>query len=70
VVIGLLDVTANGLFAAATNEGLVSVVAVVGSLYPVVPILLARVVLHERIQRLQQAGVVTALVGVILIAAG
>lgn len=70
VAIGLLDVTANGLFAAAANEGLVSVVAVVGSLYPVVPILLARVVLHERVQRLQQVGIVIALAGVVLIAAG
>jgi drug/metabolite transporter (DMT)-like permease len=70
LTIGLLDVTANALFAAAANEGLVSVVAVLGSLYPVVTILLARMVLHDRVQRLQQVGVVTALVGVAFIAAG
>ena len=70
VTIGVLDVTANGLFAAAANEGLVSVVAVLGSLYPVVTVLLARVVLRERVRRLQQVGVVTALCGVVLIAAG
>jgi drug/metabolite transporter (DMT)-like permease len=70
VTIGVLDVTANGLFAAAANEGLVSVVAVLGSLYPVVTILLARMVLHERVQRLQQVGVATVLCGVALIAAG
>jgi drug/metabolite transporter (DMT)-like permease len=70
VTIGVLDVTANGLFAVAANEGLVSVVAVLGSLYPVVTILLARMVLHERVQRLQQVGVATVLVGVALIAAG
>jgi drug/metabolite transporter (DMT)-like permease len=70
LAMGLLDVTANGLFAAAANEGLVSVVAVVGSLYPVVTILLARAVLHERVQRVQQVGVVTALCGVVFIAAG
>jgi drug/metabolite transporter (DMT)-like permease len=70
VAIGVLDVTANGLFAAAANEGLVSLVAVLGSLYPVVTILLARVVLDERVQPLQQVGVATVLSGVALIAAG
>jgi len=70
VTIGLLDVTANGLFAAAANEGLVSVVAVLGSLYPVVTILLARVVLEERVRPLQQAGIVAVLGGVALIASG
>ena len=70
VAIGLLDVTANGLFAAAANEGLVSVVAVLGSLYPVVTILLARVVLEERVRPLQQAGIAAVLGGVALIAAG
>jgi drug/metabolite transporter (DMT)-like permease len=70
LAIGVLDVTANGLFAAAANEGLVSLVAVLGSLYPVVTVLLARVVLDERVQRLQQAGVVGVLAGVGLISAG
>ena len=70
MAIGVLDVTANGLFAAAANEGLVSVVAVLGSLYPVVTILLARMVLHERVQRVQQVGVATVLCGVAFIAAG
>jgi len=70
VAIGLLDVTANGLFAAAANQGLVSVVAVLASLYPVVTIVLARLVLHERVQRLQQAGVLAVLCGVAFIAAG
>ena len=70
VAMGVLDVTANGLFATAANEGLVSVVAVVGSLYPVVTILLARVVLDERVRSLQKLGIATVLVGVALIAAG
>jgi drug/metabolite transporter (DMT)-like permease len=68
--IGLLDVTANALFALASQKGLLSVVAVVGSLYPAITVLLARFVLHERIGRLQQGGVVVALAGVILISAG
>ena len=70
VAMGVLDVTANGLFAAAANEGLVSVVAVVGSLYPVVTILLARIVLEERVRPVQQLGIATVLGGVALIAAG
>jgi drug/metabolite transporter (DMT)-like permease len=67
---GTLDVSANVLFAAASTKGLVSLVSVAGSLYPVITVLLARVVLHERVHRVQEAGVVAALAGVVLIAAG
>jgi uncharacterized membrane protein len=67
---GTLDVSANLSFAAATTKGLVSLVSVAGSLYPVITVLLARFLLHERVHRLQEAGVVTALAGVVLIAAG
>ncbi len=70
VLIGLLDAGANGLFAFASTEGLLSVVAVLGSLYPVVTILLARAVLGERVRRIQEVGIVGALAGVALIAAG
>ena len=68
--IGVLDMTANTLFAVAATEGLVSLVAVLGSLYPVVTIFLARTFLHERIARWQQVGVVATLAGVLLISAG
>ena len=67
---GTLDVSANLLFAAATTEGLISLVSVAGSLYPVLTVLLARLVLKERVDRIQEAGVVAALGGVVLIAAG
>jgi drug/metabolite transporter (DMT)-like permease len=67
---GTLDVSANLAFAAATTKGLVSLVSVAGSLYPVITVLLARVVLREEVHRVQEAGVVTALAGVVLIAAG
>ena len=70
IVIGVLDATANGLFAVATTEGLLSLVSVAGSLYPVVTVLLARAVLGERLSRLQQSGVGLAIAGVVLIAAG
>jgi drug/metabolite transporter (DMT)-like permease len=68
--VGLLDLGANGLYAIATTHGLLSVVAVCGSLYPAVTVVLARVVLAERIARVQEVGVVLALAGVIAISAG
>ncbi len=67
---GALDLLANLLFAAGSQHGLVSVVAVLGSLYPVVTVALARVVLQERLGRLQAAGAFIALAGVGLIALG
>jgi drug/metabolite transporter (DMT)-like permease len=67
---GILDTGGNALFAAASNHGLVSVVSVLASLYPVVTVLLARILLGERVQPSQNAGVVVALVGVVLITAG
>ena len=69
-IIGVLDLGANGLYALATQEGLLSVVSVLGSLYPAVTVVLARVVLAERIARVQQVGVVLALAGVVAISAG
>ncbi len=69
-VMGTLDVAANGLFAVATRHGLLSIVAVAGSLYPVATVVLARVVLGERVRRIQELGIVAALAGVLMIAAG
>src|SRR4051812_44958844 len=67
---GTLDVSANLLFAAATTQGLISLVSVAGSLYPIVTVILARIVLKERVHRVQELGVAAALGGVVLIAAG
>ncbi len=69
-LIGLGDAAANLTFGWASTRGLVSVVAVLGSLYPVVTVLLAWVLLHERLGRLQTLGVAGALAGVVLIGAG
>lgn len=69
-LIGLLDLAANALFNHATTIGDLSTVSVASSLYPVVTVLLAAVLLGERIGGLQRAGVVAALSGVLLIAAG
>jgi drug/metabolite transporter (DMT)-like permease len=70
VLIGVADVAANLTFGLASTRGLVSVVAVLGSLYPVVTVLLARVLHGERLGTAQTAGVAGALGGVALIAGG
>ncbi len=69
-VVGVLDTGANLLFAIATTEGLVSVVAVLGSLYPIVTVVLARILLHERLHTLQRIGAIGALAGAALISSG
>ncbi len=69
-LIGLLDVAANASFAFGAETGLLSVVAVLASLYPVTTVMLARATLGERLATVQAAGVTLALAGVVLIAAG
>jgi drug/metabolite transporter (DMT)-like permease len=71
IAIGFLDTGGNALYAAASSShGLISVVSVLASLYPVVTVLLARLLLGERVQRTQDVGVAVTLVGVVLITAG
>ena len=70
VLLGALDAGANALYALATTRGLFSVVSVLGSLYPAVTVLLARAVLHERVTRTQELGVLATLAGVVAISAG
>ncbi|WP_144693972.1 EamA family transporter [Dermacoccus nishinomiyaensis] len=66
-LLGIGDLTANLLFAAASAQGQVSIVAVLGSLYPVATLLLARVVLAERLRTVQLVGVALTVVGVVLV---
>jgi uncharacterized membrane protein len=68
--VGVFDLLANLLFVLAAGRGLLSVVGVLGSLYPAVTVLLARFVLHERLSRTQGAGVAITLAGVVALAAG
>jgi drug/metabolite transporter (DMT)-like permease len=68
--IGLCDVAANALFALATGHGLLALVSVLGSLYPVVTVLLALAILHERLTRVQTAGIAVALAGVAALSLG
>jgi drug/metabolite transporter (DMT)-like permease len=70
IVVGLLDFAATVLYGLANRAGLLSIVAVVGSLYPVATVMLARIALHERVGRVQAAGIALALAGVALIGGG
>ena len=67
---GVLDMLANVLFLLATRGGLLSISALLSSLYPVVALLLARQVLRERLRRIQTAGVVGALMAMAMLVAG
>jgi drug/metabolite transporter (DMT)-like permease len=64
---GILDMLANLLYLIATRSGPLSVVVTLASLYPASTVLLARIVLHERLNTWQWTGVVCALVAVIMI---
>jgi drug/metabolite transporter (DMT)-like permease len=70
LAVGVVDMAATACLALANNEGELSVVSVLGSLYPVVTVVLAGLVLHERLRPAQLAGVGLALTGVVLVAAG
>ena len=67
-LVGLADVSANALFAWGSGHGLLALVSVLGSLYPVTTVILAHLLLGERLTRAQQAGVAIALAGVAAIA--
>jgi drug/metabolite transporter (DMT)-like permease len=69
-LVGLLDGGANLAYAVATTMGLLALVSVLASLYPAVTVVLARLVHHERMSRVQDAGIVAAVLGVLLVAAG
>ena len=66
---GLLDSAGNALFIAATRHGRLDVAAVISSLYPASTVILARLMLKERISRTQAAGIAGALVAIALISA-
>jgi drug/metabolite transporter (DMT)-like permease len=69
IFIGVADFLANLLLGVATNFGLVSLVMVLGSVYPIVTALMAFKFLHERLHRVQYVGIVLAVAGVALISA-
>ncbi len=67
---GALDVVANALYLIASHQGALSVVVTLVSLYPASTVILARVVLAERLSGWQHAGIVCALVAVVVIVGG
>lgn len=67
IFIGVADFSANLLLGIASTQGLVSVVMVLGSLFPIMTAVLAFKILHERLHRVQYAGIVLAVVGVAII---
>jgi len=70
VLIGVGDVLGNVLFASAASRGLVSLVSVLSSLYPVITVALAWLVVRERLAGSQWLGVAAVLLGVAAIAGG
>lgn len=68
--IGAFDVAGLACFALATTSGLLSLVSVLSALFPIVTVILARVVLDERVRPIQGIGIGLAMTGVVLIAAG
>ncbi|HET7368935.1 MAG TPA: DMT family transporter [Gaiella sp.] len=68
--VGLFDTTANVLVAFATTYGSAGIVAVLSALYPLTTIVLARIVLGERLDRHRRVGGVLALAGAALVAVG
>ena len=66
---GVIDVVANICYVAATRTGMFGLAVVLASLYPGITVLLARVVLGERLRWVQRAGLGLAAIGILLVAA-
>ena len=69
-VVGCADLGANALFALAAHRGLLAIVAVLGSVYPICTVFLAHVVLGERITPTPRVSVLVAFAGVAAVSAG
>ncbi|MEY3710643.1 MAG: hypothetical protein RLZZ99_464 [Actinomycetota bacterium] len=67
IFIGVADFMANFFLGVATTKGLVSVAMVLGSLFPIVTVLLAFKFLHERLHKIQYLGIAFAITGVAVI---
>ncbi|HEX5012633.1 MAG TPA: DMT family transporter [Candidatus Limnocylindrales bacterium] len=70
ITVGVCDMLGNGLFLLAAQIGGLAVAAVLTSLYPATTVILAAVLLHERITRSHVAGIVAAITAIVLIGVG
>jgi drug/metabolite transporter (DMT)-like permease len=70
VGVAALDMTGNGLFLLAAQAGALAVAAVLSSLYPVMTVILAVALLHERVTRAHLVGIAAAILAIVLIGAG
>jgi drug/metabolite transporter (DMT)-like permease len=64
---GFLDITANGFYILASQTGRLDVVAVLSSLYPAATVLLAAILLKERVARSQAIGISLALIAIVFL---
>ena len=69
-LLGILDAGANIAYGWATTQGMLTTVAVLGSIYPVVTALLAAIFLHERLKPVQYVGAAATVVAIVMISAG
>lgn len=70
VVAGLFDVGGNALYVVAREQMHLGLAAALIGTYPIITMLLARIVIGERLPRLGQVGVALALLGIVLISIG
>ncbi len=70
LAVGVLDMAGNGAYILSAQAGSLAIASVLSSLYPVTTVILATVILRERVTRVHALGIVMAVAAVTLIAAG